>query len=64
MGEPDTSNFAHYPSGSCQELQCVEHMERLEKSTDAMEIEKALARATCSVAGESAVTLVMLLRDI
>ncbi|CAK9017551.1 unnamed protein product, partial [Durusdinium trenchii] len=28
-----------------KELQCVEHLERLEKSTDAMEIEKALARA-------------------
>eukprot|EP00435_Cladocopium_sp_Y103_P027520 s161_g6.t2 len=28
-----------------KELQCVEHMERLQKSTDAMEIEKALARA-------------------
>ena len=68
--EPDTSNFAHYPRGFCQELQCVEHMERLEKSTDAMEIEKALARATCSAGvnspeadrAESAVALVMLLR--
>lgn len=68
--EPDTSNFTHYPRGFCQELQCVEHMERLEKSTDAMEIEKALARATCSAGvnspeadrAESAVALVMLLR--
>ena len=32
-----------------QELQCVEHMERLGKSIDAMEMEKALARAACSV---------------